>query len=403
MKILVLSDLYPPYYQGGYEINCKLIVDGLIARGHQVFVLTSTYGCSNQETTGNIFRLMYTLHETSKVFMNKFIIHTLNGYLARKNYYIARHLAINLKPDIAYVWQNSHVSLFPAKAVSDCNVTCVYNLCDYWLSNFKSRFTAKNQNLTRRIVNFLYGSHIFQKLDHSKLITISNALKRHYILNNFSVNSMHTIPIGIPSNLIRDYPENIFVNTRNNINLIYAGRLVREKGVHVAIEALSYYIKTHNNNVLLDIFGNGNSNYVDELKNLIASEGMKNNVNIHNQITREKLIASFDDYFALLFPSIWDEPFGMTIIEAMSRGIPVIGSNVGGVPNIIEDSENSLLVPPNNPKELASAINRLISDNLLYNRLRINCIKTVREKFNLESIVDETEKYLTHILFEKIH
>ena len=56
MRILVISDLYPPYYIGGYELGCHDVVEGLKARGHEVKVRTSTYGIGKAQNDGDIYR-----------------------------------------------------------------------------------------------------------------------------------------------------------------------------------------------------------------------------------------------------------------------------------------------------------------------------------------------------------
>ena len=58
MKILVISDLYPPNYIGGYELNCRDSVDALIAKGHEVSVLTSSWGWDQKTVQSYIFRLL---------------------------------------------------------------------------------------------------------------------------------------------------------------------------------------------------------------------------------------------------------------------------------------------------------------------------------------------------------
>ncbi|MFQ5772284.1 MAG: hypothetical protein ACE5HX_17245, partial [bacterium] len=56
MRILVISNLYPPYFVGGYELGCRDVVDGLKARGHHVKVLTSTYGVNKPEHDSEVYR-----------------------------------------------------------------------------------------------------------------------------------------------------------------------------------------------------------------------------------------------------------------------------------------------------------------------------------------------------------
>lgn len=66
-----------------------------------------------------------------------------------------------------------------------------------------------------------------------------------------------------------------------------------------------------------------------------------------------------------LAPSLWREPFGIVVIEAMAGGSPVIGARVGGIPEIVVDGESGLLVPPGDVAALRAAMQRLIEDDAL--------------------------------------
>jgi glycosyltransferase involved in cell wall biosynthesis len=87
------------------------------------------------------------------------------------------------------------------------------------------------------------------------------------------------------------------------------------------------------------------------------------------------------DIFAL--PSE-NETFGQVFVEAMSCGLPVIGTKVGGIPEIISDSYNGYLIPPNDPSILAQRIEKLLNDNGVRDSFIRAGIKTVAEKFTSE-------------------
>ena len=99
------------------------------------------------------------------------------------------------------------------------------------------------------------------------------------------------------------------------------------------------------------------------------------------------------DIFA--FPSICRETFGMVAIEAMASGLPVIASSVGGVPEVVKDGENGLLVPPGDPRALASAIMRLAGDAEFSKRLAQNGQKKVRESFSSEAMARRFESVIS--------
>lgn len=88
-------------------------------------------------------------------------------------------------------------------------------------------------------------------------------------------------------------------------------------------------------------------------------------------------------------PSVWAEAFGLTVVEAMAAGIPVVASEIGGIPELIEPGETGLLVSPNAPVALANAIRALLADPSLRARLGAGGREAARVRFSLERVADD--------------
>lgn len=95
------------------------------------------------------------------------------------------------------------------------------------------------------------------------------------------------------------------------------------------------------------------------------------------------------DVFA--FPAFWQEPFGLSVLEAMACGKPVVASNVGGIYAMVKDGENGFLVPPRESEALADAILRLLDDKELASRMGRAGRKIASERFSLDEIVRKIE------------
>jgi len=94
------------------------------------------------------------------------------------------------------------------------------------------------------------------------------------------------------------------------------------------------------------------------------------------------------------------EGLGVVLLEVMASGVPVIGSNTGGIPDIIKDGVNGLLVQPGDPKALADAIIRIFEDRDLADRLREAGLETVKGRFSWDKISDQFIEVYREVLHE---
>ena len=114
----------------------------------------------------------------------------------------------------------------------------------------------------------------------------------------------------------------------------------------------------------------------------------------HGRLPRERLIAFYDRSDFLLNTALWSEPFGLTTVEAMARGLPVIGSRVGGTAEIITPGVNGLLVAPGDEHALVGAIERLVAEPALRARLSEAARRTALERFTLEENIRRVARHL---------
>jgi glycosyltransferase involved in cell wall biosynthesis len=101
-----------------------------------------------------------------------------------------------------------------------------------------------------------------------------------------------------------------------------------------------------------------------------AELGLGGAVQAFGSLSGDDLVSAYQAARVVVLPSLTEaESFGMTLIEAMACGRPVIGSAVGGIPKVIDDGVSGLLVPPGNVQELADACVRVLDDDALADRL----------------------------------
>jgi len=151
--------------------------------------------------------------------------------------------------------------------------------------------------------------------------------------------------------------------------LIYVGRLSREKGLNYLLQALRL-LRTGGIFCILDIVGSGDLE--DELSSIAAALGIESQVTFQGYIPYGPLL--FDMYrraAAMVLPSL-TEGLPQVVAEALSIGVPTIATRVGGLPSFLTDNETALLVPPRDPVALAQAIELMLSDKNLRERLSAN-------------------------------
>ncbi len=146
--------------------------------------------------------------------------------------------------------------------------------------------------------------------------------------------------------------------------------------------------------VSLSIVGKGTEAYETRLRQQVEALRLSERVHFHPWLPAEAIPQIMAEHDVLLVPSIWPEPLARVIQEGMAAGLAVIGTPVGGTPEIIEDGVNGLLFEAGNAPLLAQKIQLLQQDASLYQRLTQAGKQTVSERFTLERMVDEIEAHL---------
>jgi len=177
--------------------------------------------------------------------------------------------------------------------------------------------------------------------------------------------------------------------------VLFVGRLVYEKGVHVLVNAVPKVLEKANAKFI--IVGNG---YMKEqLSGLVKSMGLAHKVLFTGFVDDETLRKLQRCADVSVVPSLF-EPFGIVALEAMAARSPVVVSDTGGLSEIVEHDVSGVKVYVNNPDSLAWGINRVLTDNGFANWLRTNAFKKVQEKYNWDKIGQQTSNIFRTVLNE---
>ncbi|AIS52162.1 putative glycosyltransferase [Thermoanaerobacter kivui] len=287
-----------------------------------------------------------------------------------------RKIVSEFKPDI--------VHMHGAKASLVGRIAC-YNKPVKSVVTVHNFLNYNNMNLYKKKL-ILGLSKILDKKT-SQFIAVSNALKNDLILNqNVDKNKIKVVYNCIDTTF---YDETSF-DLRKELNLpensFVVGsiaRLIPAKGVQDLIKAASIL---KNINAYFVIAGDGP--FKEELQKMIEGLNLKDKFFLLGY--RRDIPAFLRNLDVFVLPS-HEEGFGISVIEALNEGIPVVATKVGGISEIIEDGINGILVEKGNHIELAKAIQRLLTDEELRKRLSLKG-KNSAEKYSCKKMVEEIEQ-----------
>ncbi len=178
--------------------------------------------------------------------------------------------------------------------------------------------------------------------------------------------------------------------------ILFVGRIVKQKGLHILIQAFKEVLKVYPS-AHLYIIGAAKAtsrfkkhSYLKYLKSI--SDGIKDNVYFIGRVPNESLATYYSIADVFVCPSIWEEPFGMVITEAMACECAVVASNTGGIPEVVGDV--GILVDPNNVDALKSAIIRILRNPQLKTTYGSMARKRAEDLFSWENIAKSFNKLL---------
>jgi glycogen(starch) synthase len=177
--------------------------------------------------------------------------------------------------------------------------------------------------------------------------------------------------------------------------VLFVGRLVYEKGVHVLVNAVPKILA--NTNAKFIIVGNGYMR--DQLANAAKGMGLTHKVMFTGFVDDETLRKLQICADVSVVPSLF-EPFGIVTLEAMAAKSPVVVSDTGGLSEIVNHDVDGVKVYTDNPDSLAWGITKVLTDEAYANKLKANAYKKVLEKYNWNKIAQQTRSIYETVLSE---
>jgi len=424
MKICIVSQFFPPRVIGGGEYAAYITAKALAFQGNDVEVLTS-----HQRVLLPSAPVQHPpIHEV----IDKIAIHRVLGLKTLKSklidltglsthilFFLHSFLVISLfaktrKPDIIHalniesipaavmaaklcgipvvVTVNSNVAVCPKGDLIDSRADTCKNECDFLSA--KECIFSNLQNRPWRgflfLETFCWYSFVRIFIRHAdKVIGVSNYIKNLLVRNAVSSEKIEVIPEMMNLDFLKpmsDAPsrKRKFLSSAGNRIVLYAGAIFDyRKGSKILIEAMPMVLRELPNTVFV-ITGAVPEKEIETIKkgNLMRS------VIFTNLIPRDRMPTYYQIADVVVFPNVAPEPFGLVLTEAMGRKRPVIASSTGGIPEIIENGINGILVKPGDPVELSKAIINVLKDDSLAKRLSEEGRSVVVRRFSEQTILN---------------
>jgi glycosyltransferase involved in cell wall biosynthesis len=231
----------------------------------------------------------------------------------------------------------------------------------------------------------------------SNIVCVSGDTKKWFfkVYGRKNANRMKVIPGGVDLETYNHKSSIKIINKKYGLKdkkvVIFVGKLTKPKGTIYLIKAAP--------KIKGEIFILGSGDEKDNLKKYI-SENKIRNVHLMGYFGKE-YIKELREFYrradVFVMPSIWDEPLGLVVLEAMACGTPVVASKKGGIPLAVKNKVNGILIRSRSPKSIVEAVNKILDNPKMAKRMGGEARKRLEEKFNWIFIAKRYEEVTKHI------
>ena len=364
MRILVLAALYPPDSRGGSENSAANLTRWLARQGHEMAVLTSA-GSREEELHGveidgvRFWRLrtphLYPAREAPTAPGWKKPIWHLQDHVDPGNRRLVASVLDQFKPDFVNIHFIQGLGYNGLAEIASRGTPTLFVLHDLGLACMRMSMFRQGENCGRRCVgcrlSSRYKAALIERFERIGFCSPSRA-------------NLATLSGLFP---IADYPHTSIPNPNlyapvttkraasDRLRLLYVGRLHRSKGVELLIDAAAELARTHR--FSLAIVGDGPEG--ERLRGRYAGADW---LRFRGHVSEEEVGRFMHDADLLCLPSLWQENWPGVAVRALEMGLPVLGSRIGGVPELIEAGVTGDLVAPGDPAAWGAALERVLAD-----------------------------------------
>lgn len=374
MRILIISPFFSPNI-GGVETHLDDLVRELDLLNHVVYVqtyspiTTKNVDWKEEEKRGkNIYISRYK-------WFGRNLFHKIEKYPFFDFLYLTPYLFI--RTFWWLIFNHKKIDIIHSQGLNAGLIGAILKRIfrKKLIVSIHAIYEIKNNSFTAKwIVKILNYS--------DKVLTLSNASYKQMLFFGINKNKLAVFKYWADLNKFKPLKKNTLrKKTNNKFIVLFVGRLIAKKGIKILVETAK---KLPQINFIFIGVG-------PEDVYLKAQQKLIKNISFLGSLANYKLTYYYNMASVLCMPSLYEEGFGRSAMEAVACGLPVIGSISGGIPEAL-DNKVSLLVEPT-IDNLTKAINKLFKNKKLYNKLVQNCRQYAQKNFSNKNIKLITKHY----------
>lgn len=359
MKIALLVMMFPPINLGGTEIASYNIAERLAQRKNEVHVITSSDpGIPDYKSESGFFIHRTILNRTRYIGIVIFGIKSLMQIVI-------------IHPELIHA-QNITMGLIAFFGKKVFNIPYIV-----WGRGSDVHLQWRFKKIVSKVV-----------LNNADaIIALSQNMKDD--MQKISKKEVYILPNGVDTT---SFNESKNKSNDNTTEIVYIGSLLPVKGVEYLIEAINILHQTHPK-ISLTIVGDGSNRR--SLEQIVKKHGLEQNIIFTGKISHEDVPNRLNSNDIFVLPSI-SEGMPNVLLEAMAAGLPIVATNVGGIPDIVKNNKNGYLVEPKNPQQLAERIHFLI-ENTEIHRIISEQNQVDAQKYDWNNIITKLENIYSNV------
>ncbi|WP_101689933.1 glycosyltransferase family 4 protein [Dysgonomonas massiliensis] len=352
MKIAIINNKFWPDTSGGSQISTRILAENLADRGHEVVVVTLSEQDTITQYKGfeiRYIKIPFGIRQSSFSTCKKILYRLIDQY----NIFAKNKLVSVLKevhPDVIHTNCIEGLSVMLWDIAKSLQIPVVHTTRDYYLTCMHGLRRKYKKTCNQRCLECrCFSAHKCRKSESvAAVVGISDFIFKHHLNRDFftrtPIKEVIYNPVDFSCDIIKEVEDRKIIG--------YIGRIDKQKGIEFL---LNCFTKVNCEDSKLLIGGEGDAGYVDYLKKTYSDERIK-------FLGKVDSFEFYKKIGILVVPSLWEEPFGRVVAESIACRCPILVSNKGGMPEVIEKGHYGIVFNTED-SSLFNYLNMILKDN----------------------------------------